>query len=117
MAYTTKEVLNEIATGHGISLAQAAERLPPSREGRPVHKTCLWRWATEGSKASGGRTVHLEAARVGGRLVTTLQALERYMARLSGDVVVDAPPPVRGPTRRERESATAQRRLKEKYRV
>jgi hypothetical protein len=56
-----------------ISLHQAAEKLPPSRSGRPIHVGTLIRWVVRGVK---GR--RLEAFRVGSRWYTTVESLERF---------------------------------------
>jgi hypothetical protein len=102
----------EVAGGQGISLAQAAALIPPARAGRPVSPSCVFRWIRDGVKTPSGERVHLEAARLGGRLITSRAALERFM---------DAQSPgarhrtVRTPSRRRRESAHAGVALAEKY--
>ena len=64
-----------IASECVISLREAAHRLPRiSRSGKPVHFSTIYRWATRGV---GG--VRLEVAKIGGRLVTTTEALERFV--------------------------------------
>jgi hypothetical protein len=60
-------------------LAQAAQRLPRLRGGRPVNPSTLWRWAT-----SGLRGVKLEICRVGGVACTSAEALRRFFAELNG---------------------------------
>jgi hypothetical protein len=52
--------------------------LPSRRKGRPVHASCLFRWAKYGL-----RGVKLETIRIGGTLCTSRQALERFFARLA----------------------------------
>jgi Protein of unknown function (DUF1580) len=64
-----------------LSLAQAARRFPPYRQGRPVSPSCLWRWCFDGVKVPGGGVVKLEAVRVSGRWLTSLEALSRFVAR------------------------------------
>jgi hypothetical protein len=61
-----------------ISLAQAARLFPPNRQGKPVHVTTLQRWVLDGI-----RGVHLEAARAGGRWVTSREAVARFLAALT----------------------------------
>jgi hypothetical protein len=56
-----------------ITLAQASHRLPT----RPALST-LWRWRTKGV-----RGVKLETALVGGRRVTSIEALERFVAAIA----------------------------------
>jgi hypothetical protein len=63
-----------------ISFAQATRLIPPSRRGRPVHPSCIWRWHRTGVKTSDGRTVKLEAAWLVSRLVTSEEAVKRFIA-------------------------------------
>jgi hypothetical protein len=60
-----------------LSLSQAAKLLPPGRRGRPVTLPCLLRWILDGVKTPNG-VVRLEAARLGGRWLTSVEALERF---------------------------------------
>jgi hypothetical protein len=60
------------------SLAHATKFLPARRGGRPVHPSCLFRWARYGL-----RGIRLETIRVGATLCTSRQALERFFARLA----------------------------------
>jgi len=64
-----------------VSLSQAARRLPPFRSDRPVHPATIWRWITEGVRLRDGSRVRLEALRIGGRFVTTVEALDRFAKR------------------------------------
>ena len=67
-----------------VTFSQAAARLP-AFNGRRIHASTFWRWVTKGV---GG--VQLEARRLGGRYVTSLEAIERFSERLAdagrGDV-------------------------------
>jgi hypothetical protein len=75
-------VLSEIVAGQGIALSAAARRLPPTRQGRPVATTTLWRWACHGARSPDGRLVKLEIARAGCRWLTSESALLRFLAAL-----------------------------------
>ncbi len=75
-----------------IPLAEAAHRLPRLRAGRPVSPSTLWRWAS-----SGIRNIHLETVRVGGTTCTSTEALSRFFARLTGDLIAAASPPASAP--------------------
>jgi hypothetical protein len=66
-----------------LSLADAAKLVPPARLGRPVSFQCVLRWVLEGSRAPDGRAVKLEALRVGGRWVTSREALQRFAEALT----------------------------------
>lgn len=103
-------ILSEIAAGLGLSLAQAARRLPSTRLGKPVSPSCLWRWVHDGITLSDGRCVRLEAARLAGRWLTTEAAIERFLAAQTP--ATDAPPvSVRTPTQRQRASDRAAKEL------
>ena len=60
-----------------LSFKQAAERMP-GRNGVGIHVSALHRWYTHGVAG-----VKLEALKVGGTLITTVEALERFIDRLN----------------------------------
>jgi hypothetical protein len=64
-------------------LADAAKLMPHGRKGRPCHFTTVLRWVRDGAVGPTGKRVHLEAVRLGGRWVTSREALERFTARLT----------------------------------
>jgi hypothetical protein len=64
-----------------ISLSAAAAMLPPGRRGRPVSISCVFRWITKGVRLPSGEVVYLEALRVGGRWLTSVEALQRFAER------------------------------------
>jgi hypothetical protein len=66
-----------------LSLAQAAKLLPLGRSGRPVTFNCVLRWVREGQRSPDGRVVKLEALRLGGRWVTSREAIQRFATRLT----------------------------------
>src|SRR5262249_49054459 len=57
------------------SLTHATKLLPTRRGDRPVHSSCLFRWARNGLRGT-----KLETVRVGGTLCTSKEALERFFA-------------------------------------
>jgi hypothetical protein len=61
-----------------LSLKEAARILPPTRQDKRVHVSTLTRWILHGVQG-----VRLEAYRIGGRWVTTREALERFSAALT----------------------------------
>jgi hypothetical protein len=102
-----------------LSFAELAARQPRSRLGRPCSVSTPWRWAMVGNKARDGSVVKLEYAKIGGRLITSVEALQRFSDRLLAEPnAVDAAshcdgcedkgePQVRGPrtaTKRRRDS-------------
>jgi hypothetical protein len=72
--------------------AEAAQRLPALRGGKPVHVTTVWRWTTRGVLAPNGTRVRLEAIKVGGTSCTSDQALARFFQALTTDRRKSAPP-------------------------
>ena len=64
-----------------ISLTQAARLLPPGRRGRPVTLSCILRWVLDGVRLASGERVRLEATRMGGRWLTSVEALQRFADR------------------------------------
>lgn len=60
-----------------LTFTQAARTLPPI-EGRRLHPSTVWRWASKGTKG-----VRLEALRLGGRWLTSAEALERFGVALA----------------------------------
>jgi hypothetical protein len=65
-----------------ITFGRAAQLLP-SVNGKPVHSTSVWRWGRKGV-----RGLRLECLRIGGRFVTSMEAVERFgkaLAELPAD--------------------------------
>jgi hypothetical protein len=86
-----------------LSLSQAAKRLPPGRSGKPTHPATLTRWIM-----TGVRGVKLEAAKLGGRWVTSAEALQRFAEALTAAPAGDGaapPPPTPAALRRAAEGA------------
>jgi hypothetical protein len=73
---------NSILRESMLGLAEAARRLPAHREGKPVSASCLLRWVLTGVRGPSGK-VHLEAVRLGGKWITSLEALERFAEALT----------------------------------
>jgi hypothetical protein len=94
-----------------LSLYEAARRFPPARAGRPVSFSCVLRWITDGIPGPDGERVKLEAVRVGGRWLTSEEALARWAARLTPRLHVENAPAPRSPARCRRESERAGREL------
>jgi hypothetical protein len=69
-----------------IRLADVGRHLPPGRRGRPVSLSCALRWVLDGVKSPAGEVVRLEAARVGGRWLTSVEALQRFADRQTPSV-------------------------------
>jgi hypothetical protein len=99
------DISNETVLG----LAQAARRVPSGRRERPVHPSTLFRWIHDGVRVAGGAIIRLEALRLGGRWVTSLEALQRFAEALTPTLGPPDPTP-RTPAacRRSNERAAAE---------
>src|SRR4051812_20328400 len=88
-----------------MGLGEAARRMPSAREGKPVNPSPLWRWIHAGVKTSSGQVVRLDALRLGGRWVPSLEALQRFADAQTPDLgEADTRPTPRTPTARQRAS-------------
>jgi hypothetical protein len=94
-----------------IGLCEAARRLPPGRSGRPASFSCVLRWITSGVPGPDGRRVKLEAVRVGGRWLTSEQALARWAERLTPRCDDEAVRSPRTPGQRRRADELANKEL------
>lgn len=103
-------VLAEILNGDVLSLPAAAKQLPSPRGAGRANPSTVWRWITTGSRA-GGRTVKLEAARLGSSWFTSRAAIARFMESLTPGATTPAAP--RAPTKaaRRRAGEAAAKRL------
>ena len=70
-----------------LFVTEVPRHLPLGRNGRPVHPLTVLRWIRQGV-----RGVRLEALKLGGRWVTSKEALARFMARLSNPSETASPP-------------------------
>jgi hypothetical protein len=64
--------------GVWITLGQAGQRLP----GRPSACT-IWRWCRKGIRSRGGDRIKLTHVRLGGRILTTAEAVADFGQRLA----------------------------------
>jgi hypothetical protein len=68
----------DLAIEKTFPLSQASKFLPSARKGRPVSLSCLLRWVLDGVKLKDGRRIRLEALRLGGKWVTSMEAIQRF---------------------------------------
>ena len=94
-----------------IGLCDAARRLPPARRGRPVSFSCVLRWITSGVPGPDGKRVKLEGVRVGGRWLTSEEALARWAERLTPRLDAEQAAAPRTPGQRNRASERAAKEL------
>jgi Protein of unknown function (DUF1580) len=73
----------DIASEEVLSLAQAAKLLPPGRLGRPCAFPTILRWCLSGARSLDGRLVKLECLRLGGKWITSRQAIQRWAEALT----------------------------------
>ena len=66
-----------------IPLAAATALVPPARQGKKTHFQTVLRWVIHGSKGPSGSRIRLEAVRLGGRWMTSREALQRFAERLT----------------------------------
>jgi hypothetical protein len=93
-----------------VTLHEAAQTFPSNRAGKKMNFSTILRWGLNGVLAIDGRRVKLEMARVGGRWLTSKEALQRFSAALAPTNEGDE---IRTPTSRKRESAAAKKKLQE----
>jgi len=101
----------ELTTESTLSLSQAANLLPPGRGGARPTLGCVLRWILKGAKSPSGDLVRLEAIRLGGRWLTSREALQRFAERLTPRLEGKPVPAPRTPNQRRRASEAAAREL------
>ncbi len=89
-----------------LTLSEAARALPPL-DGKRPHSSTIWRWARKGL-----RGIKLEVRRIGGRFVTSREALERFSQRLA-EIPLNDEPPTRTPANSTSRGRTDKQRLKD----
>jgi hypothetical protein len=89
-----------------ITLPQAANLVPPARNGKKTHVSTVLRWILKGIDG-----VKLEGIRIGGRWLTSTPALQRFGERVTPDLNGERSKGPRSPSQRERAIARAERRL------
>ena len=85
------------------TLADVAGKLP-RLGGRKIHTSTLWRWTSRGI-----RGVRLEHVKLGGRIITSLEAVQRFSERLNNSNVAVLPPNASAENGRPRAPAQLER--------
>lgn len=112
MTATHQQVIGEILAGDALGMSATARKVPAFRgEGR-ANPTTIWRWIVTGCKSPDGSIVKLEAARLGGRWLTSSAALARFLDALTPSTD-PAPSPARSrkPAARKRAIEAAHKKL------
>jgi hypothetical protein len=110
----------DLANETPIPLSKIPKRFPHlGRDGEEggmrLCFSTVWRWVRKGVKGPGGQRVKLEALRLGGQLVTTEQALQRFAENLTlhAEVGPAQAATSRSQDKRRRASERAARELEE----
>jgi hypothetical protein len=77
------EAAIDMASEELLTFPQASRRLPIVSGKEPMNPTTVWRWHRYGLRRADGVMVRLQAVRIGGRWVTSAQALERFLEALN----------------------------------
>jgi transcriptional regulator with XRE-family HTH domain len=83
--YMSHEPARPLIEERLLSLAEAAARVPSFCPGRRTSVGCIMRWILKGVKTTSG-LVRLKAIRLGGRWLTSVEALERFAAAQTPDL-------------------------------
>lgn len=105
----------DLTTEAPIPLAEAAKIVPPGRAGKKTHLSTLLRWIVHGAKDPAGNLIKLEALRLGGRWMTSREALQRFAERLTPPL--DAVPRAEAPRPPSARSKAAERAGRELERI
>ena len=65
-----------------LSITEVSDQFPGREPGTRLNPNTVRRWIRHGARASDGSTVKLEAVRLGSRLITSREALGRFLAKL-----------------------------------
>ncbi len=110
--HTTNQVMDEIAEGRGRTCTAAARCFPAHKgDAESLDPSTIWRWMARGVKLADGRTLHLEAARVAGRILTSDGAIRRFIEAqaVESQATPATPPPT--PKQRQRSAEKAGAKL------
>jgi hypothetical protein len=107
------DITNEILSGSGLNLGQAARCFPPYRESRPVNPCTIYRWITSGVRLPNGTRLRLEARRVGGRWLTSREAVRRFIDEQTPSIDTASAPRAPTPTQRAKRAERAAKALEE----
>jgi hypothetical protein len=98
-----------LAEGDKLGMAAAGVLLGANQGGPPIHTATVTRWCLRGVKLTNGQRVNLEHVRCGGKILTTRQAIIRFLtAQTQRPDEVDAP---RTATERNRAADKATKEL------
>ncbi len=83
---------------HTFGLGAIAKKIPGARGNSHTNASTIFRWITRGVRAANGTIVKLEAIRLGSSWRTSLEAVDRFSARLTEAAIPTSPTPPPAPT-------------------
>jgi hypothetical protein len=101
----------DVTSDDTLTLAAACRLLPRGRNGAKPHLSTILRWILQGAKAPNGERVRLEACRLGGRWLTSKDAIQRFCNRLTPQLDTPAAPAPRSPGQRRHAAERAEKEL------
>lgn len=104
-------ILQDLEAGAEPMSLGRARHLPSLRiDGRAPDLATVWRWSQKGLKLPSGERIRLEVLSIGGRRVTTAQAIMRFIEASNPDRREQ--PPGRSPRQQQQAASKAVRDLK-----
>lgn len=107
---TFPDLAAEITTGDSITVLDIARQFD-------VSPSTAFRWMMRGLPDGRGERIRLQGIRRGKVWLTSRAALARFLSALPQSEPSPAPPPIRTPSQRERDTARAKQALANKYRI
>jgi hypothetical protein len=101
----------DITSESTLTLTAACRLLPPGRNGARPQLSTLLRWILRGCRTADGQFVRLEACRLGSKWITSREALQRFVERLTPPLDRAPGPVPRSPAQRQRASERAGKQL------
>jgi hypothetical protein len=89
-----------------LALNEICELLPRNPKGGKVSFSTIWRWSKNGVIGPGGERVKLETVKIGGRLLSSEQAIQRFAENLSPPEALAMRPITLSQRRRNSEKAS-----------
>ena len=105
---TFPDVAAEIVNGDSITVIDIARQFS-------VSPSTAFRWLMRGLPDGRGERIRLAAIKRGKIWLTSRAALERFLSALPASTPTHTAPPIRTPSKRERDSARAEATLKSNY--
>jgi len=90
-----------------LGLHEIAKLVPSCRHSGHLTPNAIYRWATRGVRSASGQTIRLESVRVAGRILSSREALERFILAQSTPTETQLSEPCRTPAARRSASERA----------